>query len=104
MGIVTPEKCDRLAKKIDSWVQGVLAQGGGDEELLKGMIDYMSSFKTITDNLSHRELDALIQKYEGFYRFTKLLEDLAQAIADGQINPDEFELKPKKQRPKKGFG
>ena len=104
MGIVSPEKCDRLAQKINAWVQGVLDKGGGDEQLLEGIYDYMAPFKTIMDNLSRRELDALINKYDGFYRFTKLLEDLAQAIADGRINPDEFEGKPKKQKPKKGFG
>lgn len=104
MGIVSPEKCDRLAQKIDGWVNGILEQGGGDEQILEGMYDYMAPFKTIMDNLSPRELDALANKYNGFQKFTSLLEKLAQAIADGRINPDEFEPKPKKSKPKKGFG
>ena len=102
--MASPEKCERLAQKIDQWVLGVLAQGGNDEQLLEGMYDYMAPFKTIMDSLSPREMDALAMKYEGFYRFSKLLERFAEAIADGRINPNEFESKPKKPKPKKGFG
>ena len=62
--MVSPEKCDRLAQKIDRWVTGVLEKGGGDEQLMEQMLDYMAPFQTITNNLSHRELDALAAKYE----------------------------------------
>jgi hypothetical protein len=30
-------------------------------------------------------MDILCQQYDGFYRFAKLLENLAQGIADGTI-------------------
>jgi hypothetical protein len=30
-------------------------------------------------------MDVLCERYNGFYRFAKLLENLAQGIADGSI-------------------
>ena len=101
--MVSPEKCDRLAQKIHRWVMGVLDAGGNEEQLMEQMYDYMAPFKTIMDNLSPKELDNLVNQYEGFARFSNLLERFAQAIADGRINPDEFEPTPKKPKSKKGF-
>ena len=101
--MISPEKCERRVQKIHAWVQQIIADGGGDEEILESMADYMGTFKTIMDNSSPREMDAFTTKYAGFYRFSKLLERLAEAIADGRINPSDFE--PKKKKPKgKGFG
>jgi hypothetical protein len=34
-----------LAEKIDAWVIGVVSNGGGDEQLLEGMYDYMDTFE-----------------------------------------------------------
>lgn len=98
----SPEKREQVAQKINNWVNGTIAQGGGDEEILEGMYDYMASFKKVMDTAAPGEMDALALKYEGFYRFANLLERLAEAIADGAI---EVPGKPKRRKPKgNGFG
>ena len=79
------EQQTRLAGAIDRHVRHVLAQGGGDEALLLSLADHMGTFKQVMDLSTGEEMDALCQRYEGFYRFAKLLERLAQGIADGSI-------------------
>jgi hypothetical protein len=75
----------RLADAIDRHVRRVLAQGGGDEALLMSLADHMGTFKQVMDMSTGEEMNALCQRYEGFYRFAKLLERLAEGIADGSI-------------------
>jgi hypothetical protein len=75
----------RLAVTIDTHVREVLAQGGGDEALLMSMVDSMGTFKQLLDTCTGAEMDALCERYDGFYRFAKLLEMLAGGIADGSI-------------------
>ena len=62
-----------------------IAYGGGDEELLLTMSGQMATFKEVMDSSSKAEMDELCERYDGFYRFGKLLERLAQGIADGNI-------------------
>lgn len=96
------EKREQIAQKIDAWVTGIIAHGGGDEEILEGMYDYMAPFRKIMDAAAPGELDALALKYDGLYRFANLLERLAEAIADGTI---EVPGKPKRKKSKgNGFG
>ncbi len=75
----------KLAKTIDRHVARIVASGGGDEELLLSIHDYMGMFKQVMDSSSKAEMDELCERYEGFYRFGKLLESLAQGISDGSI-------------------
>jgi len=75
----------RLAETIDTHVRQVLAHGGGDEALLRSLADYMPIFKQLLDTCTGEEMDLLCDRYDGFYRFTHLLERLAQGIADGSI-------------------
>ncbi len=79
------EQQTRLAGAIDRHVRHVLAQGGGDEELLMSLADHLGTFKQVLDLSTGEEMDALCQRYEGFYRFAKLLERLAQGLADGSL-------------------
>jgi hypothetical protein len=79
------EQKTRLAVTIDTHVKEVLAHGGGDEELLMSMADYMGAFKQLLDTCTGAEMDALCERYDGFYRFATLLERLAGGIADGSI-------------------
>ncbi|HRQ42155.1 MAG TPA: arylsulfatase regulator [Chloroflexota bacterium] len=81
---LTP-KHHELAQEIDIYVRKIFAAGGGDEEILTTMVDYMPSFKQLLDTSKQGEVDLLCQQYDGFYHFAKLLESLAQAIADGAI-------------------
>jgi len=91
-----------LAETIDTWVLSVLNQGGGDEQLLEGMHAYMDTFKQLLDTCTRLEMTLLAQRYDGFYRFANLLERLAQAIADGDIEvPQDGPLPDNQDKPKK---
>ncbi len=57
----------------------------GNEQLLTTIYDYMEAFKRVMDSTSKFEMDYICQQYDGFYRFAKLMEMLAQGIADGMI-------------------
>jgi hypothetical protein len=75
----------RLAASIDRHVRKALASGRGGEALLVSMYDDMGQFKQLLDTCSPEDMDKLCERYEGFYRFAKLLENLAQGLSDGTI-------------------
>jgi hypothetical protein len=83
------EQQTRLAGSIDRHVTHVLAQGGGEEALLRSLADHMGTFKQLMDMSTGEEMNALCERYEGFYRFAKLLERLAAGLADGSISVPE---------------
>ena len=74
-----------LAETIDEYVEQLIADGGGDEELLMTMQPYMATFKQLLDTCTHGEMNELCNRYDGFYRFAHLLERLAEGIANGTI-------------------
>ncbi|MCI0731535.1 MAG: hypothetical protein L0332_33070, partial [Chloroflexi bacterium] len=89
----------RLAQTIDTWVKGIVQQSSSDdqadEQILESMIDYMGPFKQLLDTCTRPEMNLLIQRYDGFYRFANLLERLAQAIQDGVIEvPEDAPMPP----------
>ena len=75
----------RLAVMIDTHVTQVLPDGGGDEALLLSLADHLETFKQLLETCTSAELNALCDRYEGLYRFAKLLEMLVAGIADGSI-------------------
>jgi len=79
------EQQTQLACTIDTHATYVLAHGGGDEELLMSLADYMGTFKQLTDMSIGKEMNALCQRFDDFYPFAKLLKRLAEGIADGSI-------------------
>ena len=80
----------KWVEMIDRWVKETIAGSSGrdeeDERLLEGMADYMEPFKRVMSRSTPLEMNLLINKYEGFYRFANLLERLAQGIQDGVIS------------------
>lgn len=62
-----------------------MAHGGGDEELLVSMVDYMSTFKQLMVLSTETDMNTLCQQYSGLYTFSHLLERLAGGIATGSI-------------------
>jgi len=58
----------------------------GDADLLQSCYDYMDAFKRVMDSTSRVQMDYICRQYEGFYRFSKLMEMLACGIADGTID------------------
>jgi hypothetical protein len=108
-------KKTHLAEMIDNWVLDLVRhsdnENQADEQILESMLDYMTPFKQLLDTCTKLEMNLLIQRYDGFYRFANLLERLAQAIQDGVITvPEDAPMppgwpeppkKPKKKRPRK---
>lgn len=99
----------RLAQTIDTRVQDIVRRSNSDdqadEQILESMIDYMGPFKQLLDTCTKLEMNLLIQRFDGFYRFANLLERLAQAIQDGVIEVPEDAPMPsgwgmKSQRPR----
>lgn len=86
-----------LAQTIDTYVRDIIASGGGDEQILETMYDYMPLFKELLGTASG-DIDILCQQYDGFYRFAKLLEMMAQGIKDGTVK---VPGKPRQKRPRK---
>jgi hypothetical protein len=81
---LTPHQT-QLAVKIDTQVREILAQGGGEEALLRSLADYMPIFKQLLDTCTSASISALCVRYDGFYHFTQLLETLAVGITNGSI-------------------
>ncbi len=82
INIPLTQKQIQLARRIDEHVGHVIANGGDDEDLLRSLYDYMDAFKQLMDMSTTEEMNTLCQRYDGFYRFAKLLE----ALADGSIS------------------
>ncbi|MCW7550138.1 arylsulfatase regulator [Photorhabdus sp. APURE] len=49
----------------------------GDEQLLQTCYDYMDTFKQVINSTSRIQMNYICQQYDGFYRFAKLMEMLA---------------------------
>ena len=75
----------RLVKRINDHVNQYPDTDAGTKQMLMTLYDYMDSFKQVMDTTTKVEMDYLIQQYDGFYRFAKLLEQMAQGISDGSI-------------------
>jgi len=79
----------KRVQRIDQFIKELYAKGGTDEDLLMNMRPYMDDFKKVMDHSTPDQMDAFYEKYDGFYRFTKFLNDLAGAIQEGHIEVPE---------------
>ncbi|MDY1039012.1 arylsulfatase regulator [Lelliottia sp. CFBP8978] len=75
----------QLAKIVHEYACRFPSTENGDAHLLQGCYDYMETFKQVLDSSSKIQIDYICQQYNGFFRFAKLMELLAQGIADGVI-------------------
>ena len=75
----------RIAASIDSAMQPLIRAGKDDVAILVGMGEHMADFKHILDTGQPGVMDELCQRYPGFYRYAKLLENIASAIQSGAI-------------------
>lgn len=77
---------EQFIANINNRVKKILSKGG-DEKLLMSLSKFMTSdLKNVIDSTASSEMDAYCQKYDGFYRLMKLLENLARGVADGSIS------------------
>lgn len=60
------------------------------------MADSMGTFKQLPDTCTGAEMDALCERYHGFYRFAKLLERRVRGSAEGvfRYRGEEARLEP----------
>lgn len=78
-----------LIINVDEKVKAVLSASGDDKTLLIKLFEFMPRIRAIIDSASKKELDMYCYEYDGFYHYMKVLENLAQHIADGRITvPD----------------
>lgn len=73
------------AERIDFFVKTTIESGGTDEDILIGMYDYANDFKSLMDELPSGGLNLLCNQYDGFFRYAKLLENLAGGLQSGEI-------------------
>lgn len=75
-----------MAEKIHHHVVSIESQGGGHEQLLFILNDHADDFKVILEGADKHQLNYLTQNYNGFYRFAKIMENLAQGVSDGSLS------------------
>ena len=75
----------RIAASIDSAMQPLIRNGKDDVAILAEMGEHMTDFKHILDTAQPGVMDELCQRYPGFYRYAKVLENIAGAIQSGAI-------------------
>ncbi|MNH33057.1 hypothetical protein D3C79_935430 [compost metagenome] len=74
----------QLAKIVHDYASRFPSTENGDAHLLQGCYD-LETFKQVLDSSSKIQIDYICRQYTGFFRFAKLVELLAQGIADGVI-------------------
>jgi len=75
-----------IAAAIDTAVSAFPDTQGGMEQLLVHMYKYMPDFRRILDTAAPGDMDTLCAQYPHFYRFAKLMEQLAEGIAAGNFD------------------
>lgn len=75
----------QLAKLIHDYANRFPVSVIGDEQLLQGCYDYMDAFKQVMDSSTKIQMDYICQQYSGFFRFARIMELVAQGIADGIV-------------------
>ncbi|CAI1954178.1 MULTISPECIES: arylsulfatase regulator [Serratia] len=75
----------QLAKIVDNYACRFPLTENGDSQLFQGGLDYPEALKKVLDSTSKVQMHYISLQYPGFLRFAKLMELLAQGIADGVI-------------------
>lgn len=81
---LTQEQID-LIIFIDQKVKDILSSGGNEISVMISLLDEMPQIKTIIDSVCKEELNKYCDSHDGFYRYMKILENTASAIASGSI-------------------
>jgi hypothetical protein len=81
---VTKEQI-KLATKIDGRIKELEKLGKNEVEILMEMTSFMPGFKKLMDEAGQSGMDELCARFEGFYNYAIILENLARAIKDGEI-------------------
>ena len=86
--LMTPLVRAKAALEIHQYIEELNSAGvsTNDEIMRQGeTFFFMCNFRGIMDNAEPGELDSLCERFDGFYQFAKMLENLAQGIQEGKI-------------------
>ena len=75
----------QIASLIDARVRELATAGSDDITIFAEMADYMPRFKRLMDTSTQDEMDALCERFSGFYQYAKILERVAAGIKSGEI-------------------
>jgi len=75
----------QMASRIDARIRVLERTGSNEGDILREMFDEMPSFKQLMDTTTPDDMDHLCARFEGFYRYAKILETLAEGISSGAI-------------------
>jgi hypothetical protein len=75
----------QIASLIDEQVKRVFRRGGDEVAVLTELFDYMPGFKYLLDAARPGDMDELCERFDGFYRYAKILEEVAAGIQSGEI-------------------
>jgi len=75
----------RIAEAIEMKMRQLLGAGCNDVEILAEMFDDMPGFKLLLDSSQRGEIDLneLCDRFPSFYRYSKILENFADAMQAG---------------------
>jgi len=74
-----------IATKIDTRMQKLIRTGKDNTAIMAAMADHMPAFHQLLSTVQPADMEQLIQKFPGFYRYAKILEALAASIQSGAI-------------------
>jgi hypothetical protein len=74
-----------IAKKIDARVCELERAGRSKVTIFTEMYPLMPDFKQLMDTTGKRGMDELCARFGGFYRYAKILENIAAGIQSGEI-------------------
>lgn len=74
-----------IVSQIDARVRDLEQTGTDEMTIFAEMADLMPGFKHLMDTAGQRGMDELCDRFEGFYRYARILEKIAAGIQSGQI-------------------
>lgn len=74
-----------LASKIDVYVGELQENGKNEVEIYIAMADRILDFKRLLKISSHDEMNGLCARFDGFYHYAKIIENIADGIKSVEI-------------------
>jgi len=81
---LTPEQINFISS-IDEKVKKILSSGDNEISIMISLLDEISQMKTLINSANQKELQNYCNSHDGFDRYMKILENIANALAGGSI-------------------
>ena len=81
---LSPEQV-KTAARINARVMELIDAGLDDMEIMIRMVDRMPDFKRLLDTAREGDMDALCERFDGFFLLAKNIESVALAISSGKL-------------------